>query len=291
VQALPSAAYFLFVEAAVGGIIALFWIHLRDEVPRGFMFFTGVCLLGLAALGVWLRLSFAPLIVAEINPTAAFAFAVERTLSLAFCALLAVHLVGVRVSAWAGLTRLLSPLVPLLGLGWLWSAALVDANAQLVGLGVPLAVLGGGMALGSALVGLSLGHWYLVSPTLSVRPLVGLTFLCLGAVLAQLVPKNTSNSPNSAWSSPGAGPGAVRRVRSVFRGAGRVRFAGAAGGAGHDLAYRAHPVTRLCDWPALYRRGAHPGRRDRRADAAVSGRGGDVVAVDCSCAGTDPLRG
>jgi hypothetical protein len=32
-----------------------------------------------------------------------------------------------------------------------------------------------------------LGHWYLVSPTLAVQPLIRLTFLCLGAVVAQLV--------------------------------------------------------------------------------------------------------
>ena len=37
------------------------------------------------------------------------------------------------------------------------------------------------------LIALSLGHWYLVAPTLSVRPLIQLTFLCLGAVVAQIV--------------------------------------------------------------------------------------------------------
>ncbi|MDQ3809014.1 MAG: hypothetical protein M3336_01860 [Chloroflexota bacterium] len=186
-QALPSAAYFLFAEAAAGGIIALFWIHLRDTVPRGFTVFTGACLLTCGLLAVWLRLAFAPVVVADINPAAAYAFALDRTLGLACCALLALYLVSLRIPAWAGLVRLLSPVVPLLALLWLWSAALVDANAQLGGLGVPLAVLAGGMALGTAVVALSLGHWYLVSPTLSVRPLVRLTFLCLGAVLAQVV--------------------------------------------------------------------------------------------------------
>jgi hypothetical protein len=48
-------------------------------------------------------------------------------------------------------------------------------------------VLFGALALGSALSGLSLGHWYLVSPTLSVTPLIRLTFLCLGALIAQSV--------------------------------------------------------------------------------------------------------
>jgi hypothetical protein len=187
VQALPSAAYFLFLEAAVGGAITLFWINSRDEVPRGFVLFTGVCLLIAGGLAAWLRFSFPPLVVPELNASAAYWFALERTLSLAFGALLALYLVSLRIETWRGLMRLLNPLVPLVGLGWLWSAALVDANAQLAGLGAPLAVLAGAMALGSALVGLSLGHWYLVSPTLSVRPLIRVTFLCLGALVSQLV--------------------------------------------------------------------------------------------------------
>jgi hypothetical protein len=75
----------------------------------------------------------------------------------------------------------------LIGLASLWAASLVVASPQLGGLGVPLATLAGALALGAALTGLSLGHWYLVSPTLSVQPLIRVTFLCLGAILAQLI--------------------------------------------------------------------------------------------------------
>jgi hypothetical protein len=57
----------------------------------------------------------------------------------------------------------------------------------LLGLGAPLAVLAGAMALGAALAGLSLGHWYLVAPTLSVKPLIEVTFVCLGALLVQVL--------------------------------------------------------------------------------------------------------
>jgi len=185
--ALPSAAYFLFLEAAVGGVIALFWLQSRDTLPRGFILFTAVCLLIAGGLAAWLRFSFPPIVVADISIAPTYWFAAERTLSLAFGLLLAVYIVSVRVEAWRGVKNVVTPLVPLVGLGWLWSASQVDPNAQLGGIGAPLAVLAGAMTLGAALVGLSLGHWYLVSPSLAVRPLIGVTFLCLAAVVAQIV--------------------------------------------------------------------------------------------------------
>jgi hypothetical protein len=177
VLALPQAAFFLLLEVAAGGAIALFWAHLRDEVPRGFMRFTGVCLLACGVLAIWLRSSFPP---SDMVLPATLWFQAERILSFAFVLLFAVFLV---VPA----ARFLGPLVPLLALASLWAASLVVTSAQLGGVGVPLAVLAGGMALGAAVAGLSLGHWYLVSPTMAVQPLIRLTFLCLGAVIVQLV--------------------------------------------------------------------------------------------------------
>jgi hypothetical protein len=188
VQALPQAAFFLLIEAAVGGVITLVWVYQRGEVSRGFTLFTGVCYLILGGLAIWLRSAFPPLVVPDVNPTAALWFAAERTLSIAFAVLLGIYVIGLsRAERFPGVTRVIGPLVPLLGLCAVWSAALVDASPQLLGLGTPLAVLAGTMALGAALTGLSLGHWYLVSPTLSVRPLIKVTFVCLGALIVQLV--------------------------------------------------------------------------------------------------------
>lgn len=175
--ALPQAAFFLLLEVAAGGAIALFWVHLRGEVPRGFTRFTGACLLVCGALAIWLRSSFPP---SDLVPPATLWFQGERILTFAFVVIFAVYLVVPAV-------RILGPLVPLLALASLWAASLVVTSGQLEGVGVPLAVLSGGMALGAAVAGLSLGHWYLVSPTMAVQPLIRLTFLCLGAVVVQLV--------------------------------------------------------------------------------------------------------
>jgi hypothetical protein len=199
VQALPQAAFLLLLEAAVGGTIALFWVHLRGSVTVGFTLFTGICFFIVGGLAVWLRSAFPPTIAADLDQTVALPllnlrltegemwFAIERTLSSVFVVLLGIYLIGLRVKSLAGVVRVLGPVVPLIGLGGLWAAALVNASPQLGGLGTPLAVLAGALALGAALAGLSLGHWYLVSPTLSVRPLIELTFLCLGALVVQIV--------------------------------------------------------------------------------------------------------
>src|SRR5690242_10668041 len=183
-SALPQAAFFLLLESAVGGTIALFWVHLRGEVTRGFTLFTGACLLVCGALAIWLRSSFPPEIT---SAPANLWFTAERALAIVSVLLLAVYLVTLRVRRSSGLTKVLGPLIPRTGLASLWAASLVVASAPLGGLGVRLATLAGAMALGSALTGLSLGHWYLVSPTLSVQPLIRVTFLCLAAIVTQLV--------------------------------------------------------------------------------------------------------
>jgi hypothetical protein len=187
VLALPQAAFFLLLEAAVGGTISLFWVHLRGEVPRGFTLFTGLCYLVFGALAIWLRSAFPAAVSPDADASVRLWLQAERLLSIAFVLLLAVYLLVLRTSGWQRLRSVLGPLVPFIGLASLWSAALAAANAQLFGLGEPLAALAGAMALGSALTGLSLGHWYLVSPTLALRPLIRVTFLCIGAVVAQLV--------------------------------------------------------------------------------------------------------
>ena len=186
--ALPQAAFFLLLEAAVGGTIALFWVDLRGDVTRGFTLFTGVCYLVVGALAIWLRSAFPAIVSPNADPAVRLWLQAERFLSIAFVLLLAAYLLLLRgAPRRQGATTVLAPLVPIVGLATLWAAALASANGQIAGLGEPLAVLAGALALGSALTGLSLGHWYLVSPTLSINPLIRVTFLCIGAIIAQLV--------------------------------------------------------------------------------------------------------
>ena len=183
-QALPTSTYFLFLEAAAGGTIALLWLHLRGGVSRGFLLFTAWCLLGLQLLAIWLRGSFPPAVVRGFAPDALLWFGAERAVCAVLAACLFVFIVSIQ-RGWAGLANILAPPLPLLALGALWTSAFVEPNNQIFGFAAPLTVLAGAFALGTALTGLSLGHWYLVAPSLAVRPLVEVTFLCLGAIGVQ----------------------------------------------------------------------------------------------------------
>lgn len=184
--ALPLAAFFLFLEASVGGTIALFLVHLRGEVPRGFTLFTGWGFWICAALAFWLRISFPPGATPALDVPSDVWFGAERAFMIAYLTVYLVYLVALHSQAH-GILSVLASVVPLLGLGSLWAAAHVTPGIQLGQLGAPLAELAGALALGSALTALSLGHWYLTSPSMSVAPLVRLTFLCLGALVVQIV--------------------------------------------------------------------------------------------------------
>ncbi len=188
-QALPVAAFFLFLEVAAGGTIALMLLQERGDVSRGFLLFTAWILALAGVLALWLRLAFppsSPLGVDPIlSPVDALWLTAEHVLLGAFVVLLVTYLLGLQTGRLS-LAQLLAPVVALLALASLWSAALVQPSPQLFGLGAPLAVLAGGVALGASLVGLSLGHWYLVSPSMSVEPLVQVNFLATAAVAAQV---------------------------------------------------------------------------------------------------------
>lgn len=181
--ALPLAASFVSLEIAAGGMLALYCVAYRGEVSRGFFLFTGWCVWLAAALATWLRAAFPPPLDSGWA-VAGTALAVERALTIGFVMALLALLVAQHRSAHRQI-RWLAPATVALGLAGLGAAALVQPSRQLAGPGAPLAALAGATALGAALVGLSLGHWYLVAPALSTRPLLRVTWLSLGAIGVQ----------------------------------------------------------------------------------------------------------
>ncbi len=176
-HALPPTVFLVFLELAVGGIAVLAWTDWRREVSRGFLLLSAITLWLSALLAMWVRQSF-PLALAHES---------WRTLETpalgAFLALLLAYVACVWRRSERG-RRALIGLATAAGACALGAAALVHASAW-GWLPTLLSLVLGAVALGAAMVGMLLGHWYLVTPSLSTRPLLGMTGALLAATALQ----------------------------------------------------------------------------------------------------------
>jgi hypothetical protein len=195
--ALPSTLYFSLLELAAGGLLVLLLVELRDEVPRGFSLFTGLALWLSAAAAWWLRVTFPPAATRPYPPDPTW-LGVEQVLLLALLGLMAAYLGAVALRGGA-IRMALGGLAGLAGAATLVAAGLVQAGPQLFGLGAPLGVVWGALALGAAMDALTLGHWYLVTPRLPEKPLLRMTHVLMLALVMQavLLPIQLSFSANA----------------------------------------------------------------------------------------------
>lgn len=183
VLTLPTTIYFVLLELAAGGFLALLLVEPRNEVPRGFSLFTGLMLWGSAALAAWLRSAFPPR-ESWLYPPDPFWLGVESILLTALLMASALYLVTVAFKAspirrWSGWAT------GLISVSALVASAMVQSGPQLFGLASALSVLVGAIALGTAVDGLILGHWYLVTPRMPNLPMLRMTRVLLVALAAQ----------------------------------------------------------------------------------------------------------
>lgn len=181
VAALPPTVYLVLLELAVGGLVALLLVDLRDEVPRGFTLFT-IAVLWLAAFGAH-QVSWAfPGLIGD-GPGWSSTAGVARPVLLVLLGSYGLA-TGTRMYLWRRATGAAAGLAAVAALV---SSSLAVRGEALGGLAVPLSVLVGSVALGGATVGMVLGHWYLVTPRLPEKPLVRLTGLLAAALAAQVL--------------------------------------------------------------------------------------------------------
>ncbi len=169
---LPLSLFFLLVDIAAGGQLVLVALDLRGEVTRGFLKLTTVMYLS-AALIAGLVLLAAPLSayqrlyhwggswtgVAYVNFFAFLAATVGYAISLFRGA--SPHPAARAVAGGGAAAGLLGLAAPLASLG-IWPAGSIA---------ITLALLAGALAVGAVSTGMLLGHWYLVTPTLTAAPL------------------------------------------------------------------------------------------------------------------------
>lgn len=173
-EAVPLSFFHVLVMLSAGGLLTSLAAHLRTPLAGGYLFFNGVVLLVFMALGLWLRwvLPLPSLLLYEARaPWVAY----EPVLWSFFAALLVVHLLLVRTervrpATWVGLAAVGVGLVTLAT----GVAAYVPpvATPEVLFVLALLATAAGTLALGSVWSGWMLGHWYLVTPQLSPRPLL-----------------------------------------------------------------------------------------------------------------------
>jgi len=196
-QNLAFINWTVLVGLAVGSFGAVVLARLRTDATRGFVAFTAVCAVafGLLALASDTGL---PAVIVGSPIVADPSWDGPRRVALgAFCAVAIAYAVALarRRSAPVLAAMGLVAAAATLTFGALgWGGRVVDAVPLLVQLVVLAAATGGVFAA------MIMGHWYLVTPRLSERPLVLFARILTGIVAAQL-------TLFAVWVATGAGPG------------------------------------------------------------------------------------
>lgn len=182
VEALAYVNWTILAGLAVGCFAAVAALRWLSDATRGYLGFSAF-LAALAGGIAWLAdgsfPATPPVLPVPLDPALD---GLRRALLAAFVVLAFVEVVAIA-------TRRRSPAVPLLavvaGAGSLLAAAIGWAGLGAVGVPAALQFLALAAADGGALAALVLGHWYLVTPRLSERPLVLLARWLLVVVAIQ----------------------------------------------------------------------------------------------------------
>jgi hypothetical protein len=184
VEGLAYINWTVLAGLAIGCFAAVVTLRLTTTATRGFLAFSAVVAALLGGVALLADGSFpqpAPVLPVSLD---AGLDGVRRALLAAFVVLTVVEAVAI-----AGRRR--SPAIALAGVacgaGALVAAAIGWAGLRPEGVPAALQFLALAAADGGALAALILGHWYLVTPRLSERPLVLLARLLLGVVALQAV--------------------------------------------------------------------------------------------------------
>src|SRR5713226_1837881 len=182
---LPLALFLLLAESAVGGFATVAYLRLTGGLTHGFLKFIAVtyAILGILAFVVVLAgppASYHRLL--SINQSAAEALLfLQGVLVLALVA----HAVLIWRRDGSSLSWALTLSASVLLLAGIAAALWPLAGSLLNGAAIALVVVLSAVVLGAATTGMLLGHWYLVTPALTNRPLLRAIAILLVALLVQ----------------------------------------------------------------------------------------------------------
>ena len=214
-QTLPLVLFIIMTEVSIGSVSVLVFLDWRNEVKRGFLISYGLIYLALTGLTYLFQQGFAypELLNTYQHLDKAWTGALTLPLLLFFLLLIPYNLfllidrsAGVdgkveqakaeaqgepRRLSVIRVLRLLSGVATVVaGLVMLFVMAMIFRPIAATNLGGALTVAGffaSAFALGGVLTAMWLGHWYLVTPALSEKPLQFATTLVLVAIVAQVI--------------------------------------------------------------------------------------------------------
>lgn len=196
IQSLPYVASVLLSSLAFGSFAFIVLAHRRTDATRGYLGFTAFCagLLALLTLAIKLGLGGSTALV-RIGPADLYLLRQYGLGAFAVAALLYAIFGGrARASIVLEVAGLTAAAVALAASAFGWAPAAVDGVPLLVQLVVLSLATGGSMAA------VILGHWYLVTPRISEKPLVLQAKLLQGLIGLQVL-------LFVVWATLGGGPG------------------------------------------------------------------------------------
>src|ERR671934_1503123 len=183
---LPLALFLLLAETATGGIATVAYLRITGGLTSGFLKFIAVTYAIFGTLA---------LIVAWAGPPSSYhallginGFAAGALVGIQ--AVLVVALIINTVVIWRGKDTAATSWILVLSASLLLIAAIAAAFWPLAGslvngAAVALVIILSAAVLGAATTGMLLGHWYLVTPALTNRPLLRAIVLLLVGLLIQ----------------------------------------------------------------------------------------------------------
>ncbi len=186
-ESLPLVLYTSLLEVVVGTFAVLMLTDFRGELGRGFLASVGLSVLGVA---VCARLSLSGIDFSrgqELYPGIDLAWNGFQDIWLSISLVLLV-LYNIMVGLGTDRARRLIGVGALAACAiTLFAVAMLYRGNYLGGLIAPFSFFLGAAAVGTVLTGMLLGHWYLVTPDLTVAPLARINRLFLYALTGQAV--------------------------------------------------------------------------------------------------------
>lgn len=186
---LPLALFLVLAETAAGGIVTVAYLRASGGITHGFLKFvtaTYAILAGLALLVVWAGPPASYRSLFSLNQgIAASLIGLQAVLVLALVVQCVLAFRGQEHLAISAFASVLAAALLLAGIGatfWPLAGSITGATALV------LAIVFSAAVLGAATTGMLLGHWYLVTPALTNRPLLrAIIVLLVGLVLQAIV--------------------------------------------------------------------------------------------------------